>query len=168
MSGVTGPYHDFWLIRAGDRRYEDYWDLLGRRDAPVRFPDDLLWYFQDTLDWVPTVIPSLPGLPVAHGLNWTGPTVIERAGGALFRHVWASWASLFAHAPERLTLRGAFGWQWPFEDAEHTLHVDQLLEIGGYDRLDIDRTWLIDTVQTLARFGEQAASGESFVLHLGI
>ena len=80
----------------------------------------------------------------------------------------ASWARLFSRGPERLRLRGLYGWRWPFDEMEHTIHFDQLIELGEYERMDIDRAWLVETLNALARFGEQADSGQFFILHLGI
>jgi hypothetical protein len=120
------------------------------------------------LSWVPTINPAITELPAGRGLNWYGPTIINYAGGALFGHVCASWAHLFSRGPERLRLRGDYGWQWPFDKPEQTINFDQLLDLGQYDQIEIDRTWLVETLKTLASFGDRAASGEFFILHLGI
>ncbi len=48
------------------------------------------------------------------------------------------------------------------------LNLDQAMQLGDYEYLEVERTWLVDTLRMLADFGEQAATGEFFVLHLGI
>ncbi len=58
MSKLGGPLHDFWILQEGERSYDEYEDLLGRHDAPVRVPDDLLHYMHYTLQWIPTVNPA--------------------------------------------------------------------------------------------------------------
>lgn len=158
--------HDFWLFREGERAYTDYYDLLPRKDAPVSLNDDVLRYFSDTLAWIPTLNPSKN--EQWHGLDWWGPTIIHQAGGALFHRVWTSWAQLFASGPAQLKLQGPFCWQWPFDEDEHLVSEDQLHMFGNYEHLDIDRDWLVEMLTTLAWFGEQAKTGEFFILHLGI
>ena len=51
-----GPYHDFWLFREGERAYNDYRDLLGRKDAPVRLPMDVVGVLSQALKAVPTIL----------------------------------------------------------------------------------------------------------------
>jgi hypothetical protein len=46
---MYGPTHDFWLFGEGERAYTDFWDLLRRSDAPVRFYDDPLHYLAEVL-----------------------------------------------------------------------------------------------------------------------
>ena len=38
---ACGPYFDFWLFREGERAYNDYRDLLPRKDAPIRMSYDI-------------------------------------------------------------------------------------------------------------------------------
>jgi len=134
----------------------------------VCFPDDPLRYLEDTLSWIPTVIPSLPGNPAGQGLNWYGPTVINRTGGVLFRDACALWAQLFSQGPEQLTLRGPFSYRWPSEAEETTVTWDQLADLGEYDRIKVDREWLVQALTTLSGFGQQAAMGSHFILHVDI
>lgn len=158
--------HDFWLFREGERAYVDYEDLLSRHDAPVSMDDEVLRYFGDTLTWIPTFNPTKNER--GNGLNWWGPTIINQVGGGLFHRVWTSWAQLFTSGPEQLRLQGLFTWQWPFEEPEHLIREDQLHILGNYEHLEIDRDRLVRTLTTLAWFGEQTATGEFFILHLGI
>src|SRR5579884_402819 len=119
--------HEFVLLREGEYRYEECVRLPAGYDALVTFPDDPLRYLEDTLSWIPTINPAVPGLPVGRGLNWYGPTIINHTGGDLFRHVCASWAHLFSRGPERLTLRGAYGWPLPFKEMERVMTVEELM-----------------------------------------
>jgi hypothetical protein len=160
--------HDFWLLREGEEQYTCYREFVARKDAPVRFNDDLLRYVSDTLVWIPTLNPAKEALPMGYGLNWYGPTIINQTGGALFHKVCTSWAHLFQCGPKELKLQGLFSWQWPFEESEHLISEDQLSTVGSYDALESDRDALVHMFTTLAGFGEQAATGRFFVLHIGI
>ncbi len=161
-------YHDFWLLEEGVYSYEHYKDFVSRKDAPLHISDDVLRYFADTLSWIPTLNPALVEVPSGQGLNWYGPTIINQMGGDLLQQICTSWSRLFASGPERLTLRGLFEWQWPFDEQEHSVREDQLHMLGRYEYLDIDRDWIVQTLTMLADYGKQAATGKIFILHVGI
>jgi len=158
--------HDFWLFREGERAYTEYKDLLPRRDAPVSIDDQVLRYCDDTLVWIPTFNPATSER--GHGLNWWGPTIIDQTGGSLFHQICSSWAQLFTVGPAKLRVRRAFSWHWPFEESEHVVREDELNTMGGYTWLEVDRESFVEHLTTLAHFGEQAATGKFFILHLGI
>ncbi|GCF07604.1 hypothetical protein [Dictyobacter arantiisoli] len=158
--------HNFWLFQEGERSYTENHDLWGRQDAPVNIDDEMLRYFLDTLLWIPTFNPekSTDGF----GLNMWGPTIINQTGGALFSQIFTSWVQLFTCGPKCLRLKGPFDWQWPYQESEHIMNEDQLETLGQYTQLEIDRDRLIQQLTTLAQFGKQAATGDFFILHLGI
>lgn len=160
--------HEFWLLREKENNYRDYHKFLSRQDAPIKLHDDLLRYFTDTLLWVPTLNPAKAGLPKGYGLNWYGPTIINQSGGALLHQICTSWAQLFKCGPVRLKLQGGFSLQWPFEESEHLVREEQLATFGHSTYLTVERDWLVQTLTTLAFFGERSATGEFFLLHLGI
>lgn len=160
--------HDFWLLEEGVYSYAQHKDFVSQKDAPLHISDDVLRYFADTLSWIPTFNPALDGVPSGQGLNWYGPTIINRMGGDLLQRVCTSWSELFASGPERLTLRGFFEWQWPFDEQEHSVREDQLHLLGRYQYLEIDRSWIVQTLTALAYYGKQAATGKFFILHIGI
>lgn len=158
--------HSFWLFREGERAYNDNQDLWGRHDAPVLIDDEILHYFFDTLAWTPTFNPAKK--ENGNGLNTWGLTIINQIGGALFHHVFATWVQLLGCGPEHLMLQGLFQWQWPYNELEHIMNEAQLHKLGKYKRLEVDRDWLISQLTMLAQFGELAATGEFYILHLGI
>lgn len=182
---LSGPFHDFWLLEEETYAYTDegFW---GRRDAPVRLSDSLLSYFVDTLDWIPTLNPGIEECSARKGLNWYGPTIINHEGGALFQQIFTSWAQLFSHGPEHLKVRGLFELHGPVDESENVgneEHVkngesvedkeseegeEKVYRLGSYEYLDVEREWLIQSLTTLAQFGQQAATGKFFILHLGI
>jgi hypothetical protein len=158
--------HHFWLFRQGERAYTDYKEFVGRSHAPVMIHDEILRYLSDTLQWIPTLNPAKNER--SYGLNMYGPTIIDQSGGGLFQQIFASWSHLFACGPERLTLRGLFNWQWPFEEPEHVIAESELHKLGSYERMSISRDDYIERLTKLAHFGERASTGQFFVLHLGI
>lgn len=156
---MGGPYHDFWLFREREREYENYGDLLGRRDAPVSLPDDLLRYFLDTLAWVPALSPDCSP-QVGGGLDLYGPpTIINHLGGEKFSDVLESWACLLRLGPEQITLSvGSTG----------IVGDDGELEDRGWLKLEVIRDEVVGQLKLLAEWGALAATGEFFILHLGI
>jgi hypothetical protein len=50
--------------------------------------------------------------------------------------------------------------------AAHTPAVSAIF--GGYEVLQSDRDETVSTLRILAQYGEEAATGEQFILHLGI
>ena len=158
--------HSFQLFREGERAYNDNQDLWGRHDAPTYIDDEILRYFLDTLAWVPTINPAKK--ENGNGLNMCGLTVINQIGGALFHQIFSSWVRLFESGPEHLLLQGMFQWQWPYNESEYIMNEDQLCKLGKHKILEVDRDWLIAQLTMLAQFGEQTATGNFFILHLGI
>ena len=160
---VQGPYHDFWLQREGETDYGDYRPLSGRRDAPVRIAMYVMDYLSETMKWFPTVNPALSHAVrrdrTDFGLNFYGPTVINKTGWALFGRICESWAQLFACGPERIILTDGV--------------LTELDEDGRETETKVNRFWvsrdrLVEDLQTLADFGKQAATGDYFIWHLGI
>jgi hypothetical protein len=158
--------HSFWLFREGQRAYTDYIDLLPRRDAPVNIDDEVLRYLFDTFLWIPTFNPAKSER--GKGLNMWGPTIIDQTGGVLFHQIFTAWAQLFTCGPERFRLRGLFSWHWPFDESEHVINENELHTLGQHTWLEVDRERFVQQLTTLAQFGEQAATGRYFILHLGI
>jgi hypothetical protein len=158
--------HHFWLFRQGEQTYKDYTKFAGRNDAPVVMDDEVLRYFLDTLRWIPTLNPAKNER--GYGLNMYGPTIIDQNGSALFHDIFASWAHLFSLGPEHFSIHGMFGWQWPFEESEHVMTEEELHTLGSIERLSIVRNDFVESLRMLAQFGEQASTGQFFVMHIGI
>jgi hypothetical protein len=160
--------HQFWLFEEGVVSYSDYLRYMSRKDAPINLHDDLLWYLADSLSWIPTLNPAKPGFPSGHGLNWFGPTIIEQSGAAILSQICLSWSQLFSCGPKDLHLRGLYTLKWPFDEEEHLVKADHLSRLGHYDQLEVNRDECVDALTTLARFGEQTATGKYFIMHLGV
>lgn len=160
-------YHDFWLFREGERLYTDYHDLLTRSDAPLRLDEHLFYYFTNTLVWVP-ILDVIQGNVVRHIEDWTGPMVVNEAGGLVLQQVCLAWKQLFACGPVQLRLRGPFRWSWPFEEKERIFNIMQIHCLGTQEYIEVNRDWLLQLLTTLAHFGAQASTGKYFLLHLSI
>lgn len=162
-----GMQHEFWLLREGQYAYTvNGRDLKSQGNDPVILHDDILRYFFDSLQWIPTFNPAKS--ETDYGLNWWGLTIINQTGGSVFYRMWSAWAQILVCGPEKLRLRGPFTWQWPFTESEHLIKEDQIDALGHYETLELDRDELVNICTIFARFGEQAATGEFFILHEGI
>ncbi len=147
---AQGPTHYFWLFREGERTYEEYRDLLQRRDATVCLQDDVIQYILGTLRWVPT--------SNGHGLNPYGPNVFNRAGGEAFQKVCQGWAQILSQGPETLLL--STGWM-------RVLDEEGKESDGKPYRFRISRAELVQKLDKLAECAGLIASGDYFLFHLG-
>jgi hypothetical protein len=146
-----GPCHDFWLFREGERTYKDYWDLLGRSDAPVRIPDDAIQYLHPSLQWIPNSI--------GHGLNLYGVTIFNHASGERLQKICSGWAQILSQGPESLEL--SYGWTCILDEEGKETN-------GQPYRFRTSRNELVQALEKLAQYGELIASGEYFLFHFGI
>lgn len=150
-----GPYHDFWFFKEGSREYSDYTDLLGRKDAPVRIPMDVLNYFDDLFIWVPSIIPRSSNEEKRYtGFNDYGPTVINKDGGKLLERILFHLLELYKIAPETIIFTGL----WTVEDSNP----------GYYEKLEVDKSWLLNVLATLHSFAQQVAIGSHYIFHFGV
>ena len=154
-----GPYHDFWSFKEGSPDYSDYDELLGRKDAPVRIPDDILRYFHDLFIWVPSINPCSSNREKrCTGFNYFGPTVINKEGGIIFERILFHLMELYNLAPEPIILTGF----WTVEDYEMSSNS------GYYEKHEVEKSWLLHVLATLHKFAHQAAIGSHYVLHIGV
>jgi hypothetical protein len=164
--------HDFWLFREGERGYEETRNLWGRHDeAPLHVDDDLLQYLRDTLDWVPALDPSSTPPVTTQGLNLYGPTIINHIGGPILRDVCAAWSQLFGCGPARLRLCLGFGWGVLNEEelpAERMALLDYLMQSAEYSFVEVERDRVVGSLRRLAEYAAQAATGDYFIVHLGV
>ncbi len=152
----TGPYHDFWIFRAGQRSYYDYNDLLSRKDSPVRIPDDILLYFNDWFSWLTPLNPTGPN---GKGFNQCGITIIEKSNGKLFREICESFLKLYQNGPEIILFRGLWAREMDSKGNESE---------GFYDDFIVEKKWLTDTFSSFAEYGKKVEMGTHFIIHLGI
>ncbi len=161
------PGHEFFLL-SGDGHWDEGWGYKDfqtrvwvrlRREEAVNLPMDFYRYVADTLEWIPSINPASPRSWPGHGLNEFGPTLINRDGADVFRHVFSSWAALLAGGPERIQLTGG---------ATYTREGGVLRSTGHFAKYEFDRDTLVTALRTLASYGMEVSTGESFIVHLGI
>ena len=142
--------HHFALVPAGTD-FDDFAALLARARAGVALHDDLLSYFWDTLQWLPTRNPSKggPGL----GLNRWGVTVIDAEGALLSARIFRAWAALLACGPATFEVTTGYTWT---DDG------------GAFVRTTVDRDATVQALETLARYADDALKGEQVLVHCGI
>jgi hypothetical protein len=136
--------HDFALAPAGA--------LDAPWDEGVRLHDDVLTYLWDTLQWLPTRNPSMGQAP-GFGLSRWGLTAIDAEGAPAAARLFRAWAALLACGPARFQV--TTGYAWTEDD-------------GAFVRTEIDRDAVVRTLETLARYADEAAKGEQVLLHRGI
>ncbi len=153
---ACGPHNDFWLFREGERAYNDYRELLPRKDAPVHLPFDVYFALPKELGTIPSLHlaggTSIPGI----GLNWDNTNIINQTGGAAFSAVCRKAAQEWAHGPEPLVITNGT-----------TSIVGSHKPPKPY-RFKVDLASLVRDLETLADWGDKAATGEFFILHIGM
>jgi hypothetical protein len=150
------PTHDFQLLPEKGGEYSDYLRYINDPRA-VKVDDDLVLYMLDTLQWIPTVNPANPAAWRGRGLNYWGPTVINRAGAGKAASLFRLWAALLQEGPEDVELTGGYEW------AEGTAVSE-----GRYAVVTAKRDAVVRSFHAIAGYAEQAASGEFYVLHFGV
>lgn len=151
------PHHDFLLLPESGNNYADYMKHINSPDA-IKVDDSLLVRaLQDTLNWIPSINPANPTEWQGYGLNYYGPTVINRTGAAKASRVFRLWAELLKEGPEELELTGSY--EWIEGEAPST---------GHYETITTARDTIVNAFLTIATLAERAASGNFYLLHLGI
>ncbi len=153
---ASDPYHDFWLFREGERKYNEYSDMLGRNNAPLRMPDDVICFLLESLRWVPTINPAASTWS-GWGINGYGPTIINHMGGEKLHEICTGWAQILSQGPEPLIL--SKGWVVPSQ---------QLPRQWEPALFKTSREKLAADLKQLAEYGQQAATGAWYILHFGI
>ena len=152
----TSGVHEFWLFREGERDYTAY-SGLHHKDAPLLLSDRAASFLSETFSWVPSMNPANRNEWHGSGLNYFGPTVFNKEGGEALRGVCAGWAQLLSQGPEVLVLPD--GW--------YTLSDEKPPQIKPH-HFKTNRDPFVQRLKTLADWGEKAATGAFFILHLGI
>ena len=163
MKPLMGPYHDFWVFDETQKIPQDYWSLLGRKDAPVRIADDLLFEFAKTLPEFQTDIPSgnpqrPPQLLKLHpyqGLNWFGPTIVRESSALLLAEAALHWCETLDTEKETLTFP-IKPW-YPDRNATEPITL-----------LEVSRSIFLSHFVSLAKLARQGSEPGFYLLHLGI
>ena len=153
-----GGYHDFWLLHEDEHEYRSHTIFWGRKDAPVRIPNVTLEHLIESLGWLPTVNPAYESLPIGYSLNHFGPTVINAAGAAMWSQIMRGWAQIFATGPSVLRLPSG-----TYNDKKEDGTI-----VTYWYTIKIDRDLFVADLLMLAEWGDKAATGDYFILHIGI
>jgi hypothetical protein len=150
------PTHEFLLLPEKDDGYSGY---MGHFNGPnaLKLDDDIVLYMMDTLRWIPSINPANPNQWSGSGLNYYGPTVINKTGAGKAARLLRLWAALLQEGPDALELTGLF------EQVEGDLSTS-----GKYAVIAAPRDELVKTLTDIADFAEKATSGRYYLLHLGI
>ncbi|MGC4118535.1 MAG: hypothetical protein QM765_29060 [Myxococcales bacterium] len=156
MASMSGLNHSFLLLEdVGDRRRTQYAKHLNDPRA-VLLHDDVVGYFWDSLCWIPTANPGMPGCPKGFGLNRWGPTSISGKGALVAASVFRAWATLLDNGPSSLVLTGPW-----------TMTVGKP-KSGHYAKLQVNRRQLVTTCRSIAALADQASVKGFWLLHEGI
>lgn len=112
---------------------------LAGETARVDLDDAIATYLWDTLRW--------------SGLDYYGPSVISGAAAATLSANLRGWIAVFRCGPPTLRLTGVW---------------EQTEEFGNYTKLEIDRDALIETLERIASWADEASRPGKQLLHFGI
>lgn len=150
-----GPFHKFFCRKKGNiRSYRTYYS----ETPDVKINDDFIRYINDTLLWVPSVYISGSKSQKNYGLMLYGTTVIKKEGAKTFGDIMGSWADLFSKGPANLYLQCGI-----------VIKDDgNLPGSRSFHTIELERDEVVKSLRTLAEYAELVATGDYFILHLGI
>lgn len=154
------PYNEFIVgdenISIGDVSWSEYGVVInGLVVSPqASIDDDLLNYFNDSLEWIKSTGPSssFPG----NGLDRYGYTIIkDMVSLGTFMRIITSWKNLFNNAPNEIIITGDYGW-----------NADS--ETGFYEKITFNKFELVESLNNLIEVTETAIKNNQCVIHFGI
>ena len=152
---MAGLNHDGFLVSRSAYPYSAYAAFL-TDPSGIQLHDDLIWYVNDTLQWIPTFNPARD--EPWSGLCHYGPTIISSEGAARAQGIFASWAAVFSNGPATLSLRG------------HWTRIDGDARNGAYDTIEVQRDELVEKLHLRTTYAQDVvqSNGALYILHLGI
>ncbi len=162
--------HDFVVLNKVEYTYNDYMNEIKKVPCDVSIHDDLIMYFYDYLEWLPTYNPSMK---IRHtGLNLYGVTVIDLDGACQALELMSNIVNIFKLSPQVLKLKGGFSYQ--LADNEDSLSNDNIERIVKdslkQEKLIYQRDEVIEQFEKLAKCFKRVvdSDGKLYVLHMGI
>ncbi len=147
----SGPYHRFFVFEDSISFPEAFRQAcLRKRDAKVVFPDDLLRYFNDFINWIPTTFFVNKSIVHATGLDYEGWSIIDKYGNERAVSIFKALISLLKCGPPQIILRG------PFDEDQK-----------DYIKLNIERQVLIELFENIIALIHDIGKNK-YVLHLGV
>lgn len=149
--------HEFYLARTTGAhqflRYEVDNDAI--LDSVV-VDDDIIQYISDSLAWIPSRNPALPGNPQGLGLHYHGVTLFDCTSADSLAGILTAWRDLFKHAPNPVKLTGSFQ------------TMEQSAANGDYEQLIVDKDRLINTFDHFISMAEILKHGDVYLYHCGL
>jgi hypothetical protein len=162
--------HDFILLNKADVPYAEYGNYIKSDNFDVSIPDDLILYFIDYLNWIPTSNPASSSYTTSLGLNYYGPTVINLDGEEHAVKVFKAITEIFLCAPDQIHLKGSFSYQLADDNIEEK-GIERIIEGSAYyEKIVIDRNEITRKFSILAELSQKIidSNGNLYLLHLGI
>ncbi|SFC55991.1 hypothetical protein SAMN05443252_104308 [Bacillus sp. OV322] len=152
-----GLEHEFYLIpKTVD--VKDFWVHRGNSNDVIDrvvIQDDLIHYFSDSLQWIPSKNPSKPGNPKGHGINYYGITLFDIEASMLIKGIFTSWRHLFTNAPDT------------FEITSDYVHGDKAQD-RDYEKIFIKRNEVIKLLEKMISIADRLSEGNSYLFHCGV
>ncbi|HNO76435.1 MAG TPA: hypothetical protein PKN33_00110 [Phycisphaerae bacterium] len=144
------------LVDARKFSPSDYARFFGTAESDrARLPDDFCHYIADSLEWIPTINPTVNDHPPQLGLNFHGPTVILPEHASHAAAIFKGWADLFRQAPASFEL--TVNWKHQARSKE-----------PRPSRFDVDRDSTVRALSDIAAMATQVSRGDHFLLHFGL
>lgn len=150
--------HEFYLIPAVEDA-EHLWMNIAINPKVmdnVVIHDDIILYINDTLKWIPSRNPALPGAPTGAGINYYGVTLFDQHSAAALHRIFSAWRGLFLNSPPVLELTGEF----------YTVEGEE--QSGQYERLIYERDEVVEQFAKMISFADRLAEGGFYLYHCGI
>ena len=150
--------------------YNDYISVIKKVSYDVSTHDDLIMYFYDFLQWIPTYNPPMKIRQT--GLNLYAVTLIDLDGAFKALEIFASIVNILKISPEILKLSGGYFYELvdeedPFSDSNVECIVRSSLK---QERLIYQRDNIVEQFEKLANCFKRVidSNGQLYVLHMGI
>ena len=155
MMELGGPYHDFWVLKEAAHPPQGYRSYAGRKDAPLRIEENLLYWLHPMLAHLPTELPWETPLKTHRGLHWFGPTVLRERNAELLARMAELWVDIYeADVSETVSLAIMPTF---FGDAQEPQR-----------QIQVPRELLLARLQSLTELARAGSQPGSYLLHLGI
>lgn len=155
-----GQCHKFFLVSYDE--YEElgddgYYSPAEDLSNIVLIHDDIVQYIQNTLNWIPSINPTM-NYEKGFGLCNYGITLFDKEGAEVISKIAKAWEDLFSSGPAILKLTGSYCYTTD----------DQGITSGKYETIEVDRDKLVENFRKLRLLSEKVISGDYLILHHGI
>ncbi|MFJ7950669.1 hypothetical protein ACIQZG_03960 [Lysinibacillus sp. NPDC096418] len=151
--------HEFYLIKKTETQDDDFFQYFCRnidnyKDIIVDYTTldiDVYDYIFDSLTWIPSANPALPGRPKDLGLNNIGITLLDEHSAPSLIAIFTAWRDLFKNGPSV---------------------IKKLIYFNGYSEgeeiVSFNRDSTIEKFEKMIKLSKQLSSGDYYIFHWGI